>query len=114
MTAYAIFKSWLPLKVGMVKCQMNQIAALIKVSFLEATHREPVRSVVEVHVGIAAVEVEVVGVGATNRTAPIEAVGTHNVERTKAAVAVASQGQFQRGSKGTGAVILAPACAFGI
>ena len=96
------------------KCQINQIAALIKVSFLEATHREPERSVAADHVGSATAEEEGVGVGAINRTAPIVAVGTHRAERTIAAVAEASQGQFQRGSKGTGAVILAPACAFGI
>lgn len=83
-------------------------------SFLEATHREPARSVVAEHAGSAAVEVEEAGVGAINRTAPTEAEGTHMVERTKAEVAVAGHGQFQRGSKGTGAVITAPACAFGI
>ncbi len=93
---------------------MNQIAALIKVSFLEATHREPARSGADAHVGIAAEEGEVVGVGAINRTAPIETAGTHIEERTIAVKAVASHGQFQRGSKGTGAVITAPACAFGI
>ncbi len=81
---------------------------------LEATHREPERSVVVAHVGSAAAEGEVVGEGAINRTAPIDADGTHIEERTIAGVAVASQGQFQRGSKGTGAVITAPACAFGI
>ncbi len=96
------------------KCQINQIAALIKVSFLEATHRGPVRSAGVVQAGNAAAEEEEVGEGASNRTAPIDAAGTHIVERTSAAAAVASQGQFQRGSKGTGAVINAPACAFGI
>ncbi len=63
-------------------------------SVLEATHRESERSVTVVHDGIAAVEVEDVGVGAINRTAPIAAAGPHIVERTIAVVAVASHGEF--------------------
>ena len=77
-------------------------------SILEATHRDSVRSVVVGHVGIAAVEVEEVGAGAINRTAPIGAVGTNNEERTIAEVAVASHGQLKRGSKGSYAVVLVP------
>ncbi len=69
-------------------------------------------SVGVVHVVIAADEVEVDGEDAINRTAPIPAVGPHRVERTIAVEAAASHRQFQRRSKGTGAVILAPACAF--
>ena len=77
-------------------------------SILEATHRDPVCSVEEVQDGKAAVEVEEVGVGATNRTAPIAAAGPHTVERTTAAEAVARHGQLKRGSKGPSAVVLAP------
>ena len=79
-------------------------------SILEATHREPECSAVEVHVGIAAAEVEVVGagVGTRNRTAPIVAVGTNIEERTIAVVATARYGQLKRGSKGPSAVVLAP------
>ena len=51
------------------------------------------------HVGNAAEEVEEVGEGAIgdgaiNRTAPIEAVGPHTGERTIAAAAEASHGEF--------------------
>jgi len=38
------------------------------ITILNATHREAVRPVVAVHVGIAAVEVQVSGVRTTNRT----------------------------------------------
>jgi len=41
------------------------------VSILEATHREPARPVVVVHVGIAAAEVEGARIGTANCTAPI-------------------------------------------
>ena len=61
---------------GMLKCQINQIAALIKVSILKATHSESVCSVVGAHVGSAANEVEAARIGATNLTAPIVAFGT--------------------------------------
>ena len=64
-------------------------------SVLKATHRESVSSIVAVQVGIAAAEVEVVGEGAKNRTAPIVAVGPHKVERTIAEAAVARQRQLQ-------------------
>ena len=60
---------------------------------LKATNRESVSSVVGVHVGIAAIEVEVAGIGAANRTTPIVAVGTDIIERTIAVVAVARHGQ---------------------
>ena len=64
----------------MVKWQINQIAALIKVSILDAAHRVPVRSAAGVHAGIADVEADVARSGATNHTAPIEAVGTDIAE----------------------------------
>jgi hypothetical protein len=57
-----------------------------------ATNRKAVRTVVGVHVGIAAIEVQVLRIGATNRTTPIVAVGTDIVERT-IVVAVARHGQ---------------------
>ena len=55
-----LLKPYHPLKKrnGMVKCQINQIAALIKVSILKAAHREAVGSAVGAHAGIAAEEVE--------------------------------------------------------
>ena len=65
-------------------------------SILEATHRDTERSVAVEHAGIAAVEEEVARGRATNRTAPIEAVGTDIEERTIGeVVAVARQGQFK-------------------
>ena len=64
----------------------------IKVSILNATHREPACSIVGVHTGIAAIEPEVARTGA----APIVAGGTDIVERTVAAEAVARHGQFKR------------------
>jgi len=60
---------------------------------IEATNRVSVRSIVDVHVGIAAIEVEVASIRAANRTTPIVAVGTDIVERTIAVVAVACQRQ---------------------
>ena len=43
---------------GMLKCQINQIAALIKVSILQATDSKAVRSVAVKHEGTAAVEAQ--------------------------------------------------------
>ena len=51
-----------------VKVSKCQIASLFKVSILKATHRESERPAVAVHVGIAAVEVQVSGVGTIYRT----------------------------------------------
>ena len=62
---------------------------------LKATNSETVCSVVEVHVDIAAVEVEVERIGAANRTAPIAAPGTDKGERTTTDVAVAPHGQLK-------------------
>lgn len=42
------------LRDGMVKCQINQIATLIKLSILNATNRVSERSTVGEHRGIAA------------------------------------------------------------
>ena len=55
-----LLKPYHPLKKrnGMVKCQINQIAALIKVSILKAAHRAPACSVAGEHVGTAAVDAE--------------------------------------------------------
>ena len=106
--AFAVIKLCHPLKKrnGIVKWQINQIASLIKVSILEATHSDSACSVVGVHVGTAAEE-EVARIGAANRTAPVVAVGTDIVERTTD-VAAARHGQLKRGSKGPSAVVLAP------
>ncbi len=48
-----------------------------KVSFLYATHTTPVGTIATVHAGITAIKAKVVGVGAINRTRPIEAAVTH-------------------------------------
>lgn len=63
---------------------------------LNATHRVAARPVVAKNVGIAAAEEQEPRVGTMYGTAPIEAFGTHNVERTRAVVAVACHGQFKR------------------
>ncbi len=80
----------------MVKCQINQIASLIKVSILKATNSESDCSVEGVHDGKAATEVEAARTGTANRTAPIVAVRTDRAERTIAVAAVARHGQFKR------------------
>ena len=93
----------------MVNCQINQIASLIKVSILKATHRESVRSVAAKNVTTTvAEEAEVARIGAANRTAPIAADGTSKVEPTITEVAAARQNQFKRRSKGPRLVITAP------
>ncbi len=81
-------------------------------SILNATHRESVRSVVGVHVGIAAEEAEVARIGAANRTAPIVAVGTDLEERTITAAASARHGQFKRRGKSADACVSTPTCTF--
>lgn len=80
----------------MVKCQINQIATLIKGSILKATHRESVCSIVGVHVGIAAIEEEEASRRAANCTTPIVAEGTDIEERTIAEDAAARHGQLKR------------------
>ena len=62
-------------------------------TILKTADREAVCTVVAIHVGIAAVEVQVSGVGTIYRTRPVVAVATHSVERTIAVVAVAGHGQ---------------------
>lgn len=62
-------------------------------TILKATDRKAVCAVVAVHVGIAAVEVQVSGVGTIYRTRPVVAVATHIVECAIAVVAVAGYGQ---------------------
>ena len=79
-----------------VKCQINQIAALIKVSILKAANRESFCSVVVGHDGFGAVEVEGAQKGTTNRTAPISAVEPDTDWRTIAVFAVARRGQLER------------------
>ena len=78
-----------------------------KVSILQATDWEAGRSEVGVHVDSAA-EVQAVRVRTTHRATPIAAGRADTEERSIAEVAVARQGPFERGSKSTHAVILAP------
>ena len=91
----------LRLRCAALSAKINQIAALIKVSILKATHSKAECSVVGVHGGIAADEDEVARIGTTHRTAPIEAAGTDKAERTTAVGAVARHGQLKRGGKST-------------
>ena len=79
----------------MVKCLINQIAALIKVSILNATNRESVGSSVIGIEKLNAVEVEGDRRYIINCTAPIEAEGTDTAERTITVVAAARYGQFK-------------------
>ena len=83
-------------------------------SILKATHRESESAIVGEHIGIGTAEVEVAWVGATKRTAPIEAAGPNNEERTTAAGAVARHGQFKRRGKSPFTTITDPTCALGI
>ena len=83
----------------MVKWQINQIAALVKVSILNTTYSDSVCSVARAHTDTAAIEVEAARNGAKNRTAPIVAEGTDIEERTTAVAAVARHRQFKRGGK---------------
>lgn len=82
------------------KCQKCQIASLIKVSILNATNRHAVCTLVGGHVGIAAKEVQVLRIGATNRTTPIGAAGT-DIEGKITVVAEARHGQFKWRGKST-------------
>jgi hypothetical protein len=75
---------------------------------LKATNRESVASGAGGHVGTAANEAEGVRIGATNLTAPIEAVATYSGERTIGMVAVARHRQFERRGKSAHVVILTP------
>ena len=79
----------------MVKCLINQIAALIKVSILNATNRESVGSSVIGIEKLNAVEVEGDRRYIINCTAPIVAAGTDSVERTITVAAAARYGQFK-------------------
>jgi hypothetical protein len=74
----------------------KQLQLLFTGSFLEATHRESVRTATSGHVGIAAIEEEVAGTITTHRTRPIVAEGTHIVERTIADEAEARHWQLKR------------------
>ena len=83
----------------------NQITSLIKISILNTTNGEPASSVEADHMGTAAVEAEVAGAGAINRTAPIAAIGPN---KAITAATVARRGQFKRRSKSTRAIVVAP------
>jgi hypothetical protein len=102
------FKKLPALRDRKLKCQINQIASLIKVSILKATHRDAECSGVVAHAGTAAVEVEVARVGKDTRTAPVVADGTDTAEQTIAAAAVASHGQFKRRGKSPDFIITDP------
>jgi|TARA_B110000114_G_scaffold3878_1_gene3939 hypothetical protein len=58
----------------------------------EATHREPVCTIVVVRVGYCAIEVKVTGISATYRTRPIVAVCTLIVKRTIGTITVTRRG----------------------
>jgi hypothetical protein len=62
--------------------------------FLNAKYRKAVCSVVTVHVGITAIEVEVTCVSTTYRTKPIVTVATNIVEPTITVVAVTCNSLF--------------------
>jgi hypothetical protein len=78
----------------MLTYQINQIAALIKVSILKATNWEPVRTDVGEHAGTDAVEAEAASIGTDNRTTPIAAVATHIENATNTVVAGARHRQL--------------------
>ena len=91
-----------------MKVSNYQIASLIKVLILKATHRDSARLTVGVHVGIAVSKEQAARKGAANRTAPIESEGTEIAKRTKAEVAVARHGQSKRRGKSPCTIITAP------
>ena len=75
---FAVLKLCHPLKKrnGVVKCQINQIASLIKVSILEATHRVSACMEAARHGGIEGPEIEALRISSATcvgkvRTAPI-------------------------------------------
>jgi len=63
---------------------------------LETTDTETVRTVVVVRVGVAAVEVQVAGVAAIHRTAPVVAVAACVVDRAVVVVAVPSRDKAEK------------------
>ena len=73
---------------------------------LDATHRVSVTSEDGGHIGIGAADAEYARVGATNRTAPIGALGPNIGEITNVDVAVARHGQFNRRGKSAGCVVV--------
>ena len=80
MTHFDFAKATLSVKI-------NQIAALIKVSILNATHSASICSDTGVKGGIVVVEGEVARTSNTNRTAPIDARDGTDTERTTDAAA---------------------------
>ena len=97
-----------------VQLRTNPWRALQSGLVLQATDSEAARSVVTDHEGIATVEVQEPWVCSTHRATPIVAVRADIAERAIKVGAGARQGPFERGSKSTRAVILAPTKAFGI
>jgi len=61
-----------------------------QIPVLDTTNRKTVRPIIAIHVRIAAVEVQVVGVSAINRRTPVVTVATNIVERRIVVVAVAA------------------------
>jgi hypothetical protein len=88
VSRYQRHKRW---SVSFVK--INQIASLIKVSILKATHREPVGSDRRVHADKATMKVQEAREVA-NRTGAIVAVDAHIDEQTITIVTVAGHWQF--------------------
>ena len=79
----------------MVKYQIYQIASLIKVSILKATHRDAECTVEGVDVAIEGAEVEAAGTGTTYTTTPIVAGAAYIAKAAITAVAVARRGHVQ-------------------
>ena len=75
---------------------------------LQATDSKAARSVTVGHCGIAAGEVQATRGRPTNRATPTIATRTDTCERAIIVATVARQGPFERGSKSTYAIILAP------
>ena len=78
---------------GRIKYQIDQLAALIKVSILKATHSETVCSFYGEKAGIIGDYVQTLRIGGANRTAPIEA-GDIDIGEPTSGVAEARHWQF--------------------
>lgn len=76
------------------KClKIFSIKSIAKNVFLKATNREPVCTIVSVHVSCTAIEVEVACISTTYCTRPIVAVSTYVSKRTSSTIAVACKRQ---------------------
>jgi hypothetical protein len=81
----------------------------------DAAHTHSVNTVAAVPVGIATVEGQVAGIGATNRGTPHVAVAAH-IEERAIAEAVAANGPLQSTGKGTCSILIScsPTIHFGL